>query len=410
MAEAIVSVKNLSKEFVLPQHRHTSLKQVFVNIGRQNTKKQQRVLNNIDLQIQKGEFFGIVGRNGSGKSTLLKILAGVYAPTKGEVYVGGTLTPFIELGVGFNPELTGRDNVFLNGALLGFNRKEMEAMYDDIVKFAELEPFMDQKLKNYSSGMQVRLAFSIAIRAKSDILLIDEVLAVGDANFQKKCMETFESLKQEGRTIIFITHSMEHVRTFCDRVAVIDKSNLLFVGDTEKAIDVYNKLNQDDEKVRLELENQHTSQTSERLGSGKATIVSHKLLNRSGRKSVELETSKEFEVKLHIVANETIHNCAVGVMFRKDPHENLYGINNYYNAKPIKVINSGQAIDVTFADKLPLNPGTYYVSFAISGMKDGDYEDFDNLNNIMRVNVVGPKTSWGVVHSSPNITVGGIND
>src|SRR5690606_31573026 len=151
------------------------------------TYEKQQVLKNISFEIKKGEFVGIVGRNGSGKSTLLKLLAGIYSPDKGSIEVNGKLVPFIELGVGFNPELTGRENVFLNGALLGFNRKEMQAMYKDIVEFAELERFMDQKLKNYSSGMQVRLAFSIAIRAQSDILLIDEVLAVGDAAFQQKC-------------------------------------------------------------------------------------------------------------------------------------------------------------------------------------------------------------------------------
>src|SRR5690606_7141480 len=156
--------------------------------GRRKYEKQQ-VLKDINFEIKKGEFFGIVGRNGSGKSTLLKLLAGIYSPDSGHVQVNGKLVPFIELGVGFNPELTGRENVFLNGALLGFNRKEMESMYEEIVEFAELERFMDQKLKNYSSGMQVRLAFSIAIRAKADILVLDEVLAVGDEAFQKKCYQ-----------------------------------------------------------------------------------------------------------------------------------------------------------------------------------------------------------------------------
>jgi ABC-2 type transport system ATP-binding protein len=183
--EVAIKVENVSKTFKLPHEKANSLKSAVVNFWHSDrTFENQKALSDISFEVKKGEFFGIVGRNGSGKSTLLKLLAGIYTPSKGEIRINGKLTPFIELGVGFNPELTGRENVFLNGALLGFSRKEMEVMYEDIVKFAELRRFMDQKLKNYSSGMQVRLAFSIAIRAQSDILVLDEVLAVGDSNFQ----------------------------------------------------------------------------------------------------------------------------------------------------------------------------------------------------------------------------------
>src|SRR5580704_9615782 len=167
----VIKVESVSKTFRLPHEKNTSLKSAVINFyRRKRTFEKQQVLKNVSFEIIKGEFFGIVGRNGSGKSTLLKLLAGIYSPSKGNIHISGKLTPFIELGVGFNPELTGRENVFLNGALLGFSRKEMAAQYDDIVQFAELERFMDQKLKNYSSGMQVRLAFSVAIRANTDIL------------------------------------------------------------------------------------------------------------------------------------------------------------------------------------------------------------------------------------------------
>ena len=185
MTKPAIIVKDVRKEFILPQSKNSSIKHAFVNIVKRNKKTVQKVLVGVSFTVNKGVFFGVVGRNGSGKSTMLKILAGVYQPTSGDIQLNGKLTPFIELGVGFNPELSGRDNVFLNGALLGFTRKEMEAMYDEIVAFAELEPFMDQKLKNYSSGMQVRLAFSVAIKARNDIMIFDEVLAVGDESFQR---------------------------------------------------------------------------------------------------------------------------------------------------------------------------------------------------------------------------------
>ena len=178
--QTIIRVENVSKQFKLPHERLTSIKSAVINFYRRRRSFElQQALGDVSFEVQKGEFFGIIGRNGSGKSTLLKMLAGIYMPTSGQIEVNGSLTPFIELGVGFNQELTGRENVFLNGALLGFSRKEMQKMYSDIVKFAELEKFMDQKLKNYSSGMQVRLAFSFGIRYLSVILLMDECVAVG---------------------------------------------------------------------------------------------------------------------------------------------------------------------------------------------------------------------------------------
>lgn len=241
--DTAIEVKNLHKDFKLPTERAWGLKQAIFNRLRGiKGYKKQKVLKGIDFTIKKGEFLGIVGRNGSGKSTLLKMLAGIYYPSKGEITVNGTLVPFIELGVGFNPELTGRENVYLNGALLGFSNKEMKAMYDDIWKFAELEQFQDQKLKNYSSGMQVRLAFSIAIRAKGDILVLDEVLAVGDAAFQQKCNDYFKELKENGQTIILVTHSMEDVRKFCTRAMMIEDGKIVRDGDPDDVADDYLKL------------------------------------------------------------------------------------------------------------------------------------------------------------------------
>jgi ABC-2 type transport system ATP-binding protein len=244
MQQLAIKVEHLSKSFILPQEKHTSLKSAFIHFYRRRRYEKQQALNNVTFDVREGEFFGIVGRNGSGKSTLLKLLAGIYTPTAGKIYVNGTLVPFIELGVGFNMELTGRENVYLNGALLGFNRKEMRGMYKDIVEFAELERFMDQKLKNYSSGMQVRLAFSIAIRAHSDILLLDEVLAVGDLAFQQKCFDYFEKLKRERRTVVLVTHDMNNIEKFCDRAMLINNGELVMIGESHKIADKYKSINE----------------------------------------------------------------------------------------------------------------------------------------------------------------------
>lgn len=240
MDNVAIKVDHLNKDFKLPNEKAGTIKSAVVNFWRRDRGyEMQHALKDISLEVKQGEFFGIVGSNGSGKSTMLKVLAGIYAPTEGEVHVNGKLTPFIELGVGFNPELTGRENIYLNGALLGFNRQEMQAMYKDIVEFAELERFMDQKLKNYSSGMQVRLAFSIAIRVQSDILLIDEVLAVGDSSFQKKCFDYFYELKQKKQTVVFVSHDLEAVQRFCDRAAWIQFGELKTVDEAQLVVDKY---------------------------------------------------------------------------------------------------------------------------------------------------------------------------
>ncbi len=238
--DSLISVVNLTKTFKLPHEKTSSIKGAVVNFYRRKRSYElQTALKDVSFEVKQGDFFGIVGRNGSGKSTLLKLLAGIYTPTKGSVAVRGSLTPFIELGVGFNPELTGRENVFLNGALLGFTRKEMHAMYDDIVEFAEIERFMDQKLKNYSSGMQVRLAFSIAIRARGDILLLDEVLAVGDSAFQQKCYNYFEELKAQKKTVVFVSHDMDAVRRFCTKAIYIRNGDLITEGTPADVADIY---------------------------------------------------------------------------------------------------------------------------------------------------------------------------
>lgn len=234
-----VKVEGVSKTFRIPLEASSGIKQKIINLikGRKGYRE-FTPLNDVSFEIKQGEFFGIVGRNGSGKSTLLKTIAGIYTPNKGGVAINGKLVPFIELGVGFNPELTGRENVFLNGALLGFSHKEMESMYDEIVDFAELHDFMEERLKNYSSGMQVRLAFSIAIKAEGDILLLDEILAVGDDAFQKKCFAYFNELKSSGKTVILVTHDMGAVERFCTKAILIKEGRIAMSG---KPADIANQ-------------------------------------------------------------------------------------------------------------------------------------------------------------------------
>ena len=235
-----VKVDHVSKYFKLPTEATNSLRTALVNRFKGiKGYKEQHVLKDISFEVEKGDFFGILGRNGSGKSTLLKIISEIYVPEKGSVTIDGKLVSFIELGVGFNPELTGRENVYMNGAMLGFSTAEIDAMYDDIVDFAELHDFMNQKLKNYSSGMQVRLAFSVAIKAQGDILILDEVLAVGDEAFQRKCNDYFQERKKSGKTTILVTHDMGAVKKYCNKAVLIENGLVKAIGDPFDVSDQY---------------------------------------------------------------------------------------------------------------------------------------------------------------------------
>lgn len=239
MDKPIIEVENVSKIFEIPHESRNTLKSYFLHPFKRIGKERFYALKSVDFKINQGDFVGVIGRNGSGKSTLLKILAGIFEPTKGKVHVNGTLVPFLELGVGFNPELTGRENIFLNGIILGMTRKYVESKFDEIVDFAEIRDFIDLQVKNYSSGMVIRLAFAIAVEARADIYLLDEVLSVGDAGFQKKSLEKMLSLLSNGATGILVSHNIQDVKKYCNRVVLLKEGEVFFDGPTEEGIKIF---------------------------------------------------------------------------------------------------------------------------------------------------------------------------
>jgi ABC-type polysaccharide/polyol phosphate transport system ATPase subunit len=239
VSTAAIEVENLFKTFVVPHEKRHRLKEYVVRPRRHRTVDRNEALRDVSFSIFEGEFFGIVGHNGSGKSTLLKVLAGIYRADAGRVRVRGALSPFIELGAGFNPELSARDNIDINGTLIGLTRRELAARFDDIVEFAELERFVDQQLKNYSSGMLLRLAFAIAVQVPFDILLVDEVLAVGDAAFQAKCVDALERHRADGRTIIFVSHDLHAITQYCDRALLLERGQCIAIGEPAEVVENY---------------------------------------------------------------------------------------------------------------------------------------------------------------------------
>ncbi len=356
-----IVVSDITKSFRIPLEASSGIKQKLVNTlkGRKGYRK-FTPLDDVSFTVNKGEFFGIVGRNGSGKSTLLKIIAGIYYPNHGDVVVNGKLVPFIELGVGFNPELTGRENIFLNGALLGFSRKEMIAMYEDIVGFAELHDFMEERLKNYSSGMQVRLAFSIAIRAKGDILLLDEVLAVGDEAFQRKCFNYFEQLKRQNKTVILVTHDMGSVERFCDRAVFINDGKIKLIGSPHKVAAAYSRNNDEAYNTEVVVENEKAISKSD---------IKIKLYDAVGKETNKFTSGETMTVRLKWSKKDVKH---VGVAIFRQSGEYIFGPNTYLDGYKL---HSGNEADYSVA--LNLGEGTYFIKAGIFGQNDNIRIDFE---------------------------------
>lgn len=364
-----LEVRNVNKSFRLPTEQASGIKQAFINrVKGVKGYTEQHVLKNISFKVEEGDFFGIVGRNGSGKSTLLKLISQIYVPDSGKIIVNGKLVPFIELGVGFNPELTGRENIYLNGALLGFSHEEVSAMYDEIVEFAELEEFMDQKLKNYSSGMQVRLAFSIAIKAEGSILVLDEVLAVGDEAFQRKCFQYFAHLKREKKTVILVTHSMDSVQQFCNKAILVDKKHKLEIGDPVDIAKIYRELNNNQTEKIVSEDNKsdyaEITATSKETDKGIKFEIGLKamkeisdpvitfLINRDNGEIVYRWTSDE---KIpHKIDLKTISNLVIEIenIFPNGIFDVQVGIKSRDRSKEYAIFNKATSFEI-------VNKGTY---------------------------------------------------
>ncbi len=346
----VLSIEHVAKSFRLPTEQATGLKMAFLNWTK-GVKgfTEQKVLRDITLKVHQGDFFGIVGRNGSGKSTLLKIISGIYVPEQGTVQTKGKLVPFIELGVGFNPELTGRENVYLNGALLGFTREEIDDMYDDIVDFAELGEFMDQKLKNYSSGMQVRLAFSVAIKAQGDILVLDEVLAVGDEAFQRKCDNFFTEIKKDPtKTVILVTHSMDSVKKYCNTAILIKDGRIIVSGNKDDVADRYTIENLKTQRPQTVQSTKEKKEPEFPTGlSERVPVLSVRPMNEP---SCSIDKPFEFEVEYEFNEQGTPFYIALamhdmqrgGVSFGDSFNLSEYGRHTVRFAVPMTLFNNGK--------------------------------------------------------------------
>lgn len=395
-----IKVERINKTFKLPHENAGSIKNILVGFTkRKRGYEMQEVLKDVSFEVNKGDFFGIVGRNGSGKSTLLKLLAGIYTPTSGAITVNGKLTPFIELGVGFSPELTGRENVFLNGALLGFNRKEMSIMYDEIVDFAELERFMDQKLKNYSSGMQVRLAFSIAIRAKSDILLLDEVLAVGDAAFQTKCFDYFQTLRKRNTTVVFVSHDRGALERFCTKGILINKGKIIKFGPIQDVLKDYSEVVMQE----LDRSNNNGKLAQEyKKYSAYAEIRDTITCSADNVKQKKFKFGSNILVRFNVLVKQKMNNPILGLtIFQKNVDKAIFATNTLIEKKSTEIYETGDIIE--FVADLPagLNDGEYYVEPAIANESASVF--YDKQSRAATFFISGSNNPHSLVHTTGNI-------
>jgi ABC-type polysaccharide/polyol phosphate transport system ATPase subunit len=391
-----VSCQGVSKEFRLPHQRYSTLKERALHPFTSNTHDTLRALDDVSFEVKRGEFFGIVGRNGSGKSTLLKCLAGIYGVDSGEVRVNGRLSPFIELGVGFTPDLTARDNVLLNAIMLGLTRREARRRFDEIIEFAELEEFVDMKLKNYSSGMSVRLAFSVAIQVDADVLLVDEVLAVGDAAFQKKCFNEFERMRSERRTILFVTHDMNSVERFCDRAMLIEQGRALAIGAPDEIARGYNEVNFGQ------------LASGEASTGGAAPALDARILktwceNSGGERIVVAPQGETCVVCIEVEFLRTVDSPLFVISFRNEVRQKIFVAHSAGQVQAGR-FEPGALATVRFSFKNFLAPGGYSLTPEV-GVWDPEFRLLDLRDDVASLIVEAANRSGGVTDLPTSVEI-----
>ncbi len=387
--EAAITVEGVSKTFRLPHQRYSTLKERALHPFRSRAIDELHALQDVSVSVSSGEFFGIVGRNGSGKSTLLKCLAGIYEADRGTMQVDGKLSPFIELGVGFNPDLTARDNVLINAILLGLSRREARERFDDIIAFAELEEFLDLKLKNYSSGMYVRLAFAVATQVDADVLLIDEVLAVGDAAFQQKCFDQFLKLKDAGRTIVFVTHDMHAVERFCDRAMLLERGRIVGIGDPHEIAQAYNEIN----FGRFVQEAPEGARYGDRA---EAEITAAWFEDATGERIRALSQGEPLRAAMEVRFRAPLAEPVFGFALRHGAGQAVFSTRTDMREVPTGRFEAGDVaiVRVTFDNWLA--PGTYWLTPSLAHAGAGT-DALDARENLSVLSVHGTRNNGGMV-------------
>jgi ABC-2 type transport system ATP-binding protein len=395
MGDIAVEATGVSKRFRLYHERNQSLKAAFMRGGRAKYDEFW-ALQDVDLQIPAGKTFGLIGHNGSGKSTLLKCLAGILVPDRGSIAVHGRVSALLELGAGFHPELSGRDNVYLNGSILGMSKKQIDAQFDEIVGFAGLEQFIDTPVKNYSSGMYVRLGFSVAINVDPEILMVDEVLAVGDESFQRRCMEKFADFRAQGRTVVIVSHALATMRTMCDEVAWLDHGRLKDVGRPQDLVDAYVGGSHEERAATADDETDEDGGGRRiRWGTGEVRVRSVQLLHE-GRPTSHVPTGADVTFRMHWTAPQQVEEPVFGVAVHTLDGVHVTGPNTRDAELSTGTLKGEGHLDL-HVPRLLLTPGTY--EFTVAVFDRSVVHEYDHREKVLRFDVTPgrPRDQYGVV-------------
>jgi ABC-type polysaccharide/polyol phosphate transport system ATPase subunit len=383
-----VVVDGVSKTFSIPHERVHTLKERALHPLRRTGHDRLEALKDVSFAVPPGEFFGIVGRNGSGKSTLLKCMAGIYGVDQGAIYVNGRLSTFIELGVGFNPDLAARDNVALNAIMLGLSPRDARERFERVIEFAELQEFVDLKLKNYSSGMHVRLAFSVMIQVDADILLIDEVLAVGDVAFQQKCFDVFNEMKDAGKTILFVTHDMGSVKRFCDRAVLLERGELRVIGTPREVADHY---------VEINFGRDATDQAEgeKRYGNRAGEIVDAWFEDEHGERQTALHQGRQCTFRARVVFSRPAEHPAFAVLLESEAGHPLFATSTDWATHRTGLFEAGDEAVFSVAFENAFAPGRVFASPWV--VRRGSQELLDRRPRLTSMVVTGTHVSGGLV-------------
>ncbi len=418
MAESVaIKVDHLTKVYKLYDRNRDRLKEA-LHIGRNINSHEHYALNDVNIEIHTGETVGIIGTNGSGKSTILKIITGVLNPTKGSVTINGRISALLELGAGFNMEYTGIENVYLNGTMMGFSEEEIDAKLPSILEFADIGDFVNQKVKTYSSGMFVRLAFAVAINIDPEILIVDEALSVGDVFFQNKCYRKFEEFKKQGKTILFVSHDLSSISKYCDRVVLLEKGYKIGEGEPKEIIDMYKKVlvGQLDKKAdtskSAEINNgakwkdqMNLNPSFDEYGSGLAEFEDYCAYDNAGVITNSIIKGEEFTVKLKIRFFESIQDPIFAVSFKNMQGTEITGTNTMFEKVTTGTPQAGDVMIATFTQNMNLQGGEYLVSLGCVGYREGNFTVYHRLYDIFNLTVISSKNSTGFYDMNSIVTV-----
>lgn len=413
----VIQVEHLSKMYKLYDKPSDRLKES-LGLTRKKRYREHFALHDVNFQVREGECVGIIGTNGSGKSTILKIITGVLTPTEGEVKVNGRISALLELGAGFNMEYSGLENVYLNGTMIGFTKEEIDARLDDILAFADIGDFIYQPVKMYSSGMFVRLAFAVAINIDPEILIVDEALSVGDVFFQAKCYHKFEEFKEQGKTILFVSHDLSSIVKYCDRVVLLNKGQMLDEGSPKEMVDMYKQLLVHQDPVKQGEGSQDLTAAEENWGTGfarnpdtldygekQAEIVDFVVLDEKGRASNNIEKGSTFSIKMKVHFHESIQEPIMAYTFKNIQGTEITGTNTMYEKMSVEHPDAGRECVVTFTQKMDLQGGEYLLSFGCTGYRNGEFAVFHRLYDACNITVISGKNTVGFYDMNSKVTI-----